>query len=566
MDREKHRGGWWMVALLSMASLGAAGRDGRLAEAVKNGDRVAVRALVQQRVDVNTSQADGMTPLHWAAQRNDVETADLLIRAGATATIATRHGVTPLALACANGSAGMIERLLKAGADPNSASAEGETALMTAARTGEVDALKVLVAHGADVNAVEGWKKQTALMWAAGEGHAAAIQMLVEAGANIHARSKGGLTPLQFAVREGRVEAVRALLAAGASANESAPMGASVAYRSATLLPGEQFETSALIRAIINAHYELAAVLLEHGADPNVVDGARGSALHALAWMRRPGRVGNNVITAIAVREPTGNLDSLELAKILLERGANPNARIAWKEFKFAGEGGASVQRAKGPANMVVGGNYLTHVGATPFYLAARHGDVALMRLLVAHGADPLLPTVQNVTPLMAAAGIGFWDGETPGPLSGTPESERLEAVKLALDLGGDVNAVADFGDVPVVEGDPVTLLHGYPDHLETWQGDMRWNGSQAIHGAVLLEQPSIIKFLVEKGAKLDARNRVGWTPLMIAEQLFFGGMTQKQYPISEAVVRQMMRERNLDPDLYSQLRGTSPTAARRPQ
>jgi len=194
-------------------------------------------------------------------------------------------------------------------------------------------------------------------------------------------------------------------------------------------------------------------------------------------------------------------------------------------------------------------------VGATPFYLAARNGDVALMRLLVANGADPLLGTVQNVTPLMAASGLGWWEGETPGPLTGTTESERLEAVKLTVELGGDVNAVTDFGDTPIV-GVGVDLLRQYPDNLdqfpETALGDMRWGGSTALHGAIMASgQHSIIQFLVEKGAKIDARNKLGWTPLMIAEGILL--TNERRYPETAELLRRLMRERNLDPELYSQ-------------
>ena len=135
-------------------------------------------------------------------------------------------------------------------------------------------------------------------------------------------------------------------------------------------------------------------------------------------------------------RLPNGNLDSLELVKKLLARGADPNVRIAWKELKRGGFDLGMV--VNNPPNINVGRNYITLVGATPFYLAAKHSDVDLMRLLAAHGANPPMPTVQGVTPLMAAAGIGFWQGESPGPNNGVPESDTLEAVKLAWDLSGE--------------------------------------------------------------------------------------------------------------------------------
>jgi ankyrin repeat protein len=236
----------------------------------------------------------------------------------------------------------------------------------------------------------------------------------------------------------------------------------------------------------------------------------------------------------------------------LLARGANPNARIAWKEIPFDRDDG----EAKSPPNISVGRDYLTMVGATPFFLAAKNGDVALMRVLAANGADPGLATVQNVTPFMAAAGLGYWDGETPGPLNGTPESERLEAVRLALELSGqDVNAAADFGDFPI-EGDGQKLLFAYPDNLEQLPAnaiaDVRWTGSTALHGAAIMDQLSIIQFLVEKGARLDARNRLGWTPLMVTQGMLIAA-NGRWKPRAEALIRQLMIERGLDPALYSQ-------------
>jgi hypothetical protein len=164
------------------------------------------------------------------------------------------------------------------------------------------------------------------------------------------------------------------------------------------------------------------------------------------------------------------------------------------------------------------------------------------------------MTTVQNVTPLMAAAGLGTWTGETPGPLNGTSEAERLEALKLTLSLGNDINAIADFGDTPIV-GDPLKLFISYPENLEqlpeTALGDMRWSGSTALHGAVTTGQSSIIQFLVDHGARLDARNKLGWTPLMVAEGGQYGA-TVKEYPEAVSLVQKLMRERGMDPAAYS--------------
>ena len=196
------------------------------------------------------------------------------------------------------------------------------------------------------------------------------------------------------------------------------------------------------------------------------------------------------------------------------------------------------------PPDIAIGRNYLIFEGATPFYLAAKHSDVDLMRLLAADGADPLIPTVQNVTPLMAAAGIGFWQGESPGPNTGVPERDTLEAVRLAWELGGDVQAVTDFGDVRV-EGDGLILLHSLPLNREEYRslGDVRWGGATALHGAALRGVNSVVRFLLDKGATLDTTTDLGWTPLMLAEGMYIG-QTEKEQPHTAALIRELTGER----------------------
>jgi hypothetical protein len=247
----------------------------------------------------------------------------------------------------------------------------------------------------------------------------------------------------------------------------------------------------------------------------------------------------------------------------LLERGANPNARIAWKEILFDRDNAVT----RPPPNIPVGRNFLSFIGATPLYVAAKHGDVEMMRLLLKHGADPTINTVQEVTPLMAAAGLGFWDGESPGPLTGVPESEHVAAVELLLDLGLDINARTRFGG-PTMEGDGPTLLRRHPLNLEKYDGphdapldvvppalslgDLRWDGSAALHGAAMRGANLIVELLVARGAKLDARNTVGWTPLMCAEGVFVAN-TEKDWPDTVRLLRRLMNERGLDPALYDQ-------------
>jgi uncharacterized protein len=516
-------------AMMFLASVTlAVGSDLRLIEAAKGGHANAVRALLAQHVPLDSVEADGSTALHAAAHSDNLEIADLLIAAGADVKAATRYNITPLSLACSNGSAAMIGRLLKAGADPNGVSEEGQTALMTAALTGKVDAVKLLLANGAKVNVREPTKGQSALMWAASEGNTAAVEILIEFAADVKAKSKTGNTPLLFAVRGGHKDTVQMLLAHGANANDAAPDG-----------------TSALNMAVVNAYFEVAAVLLDHGADPNAPDG-RGSPLHTLAWLREPGSDGGN---GLGVRSygpplPTGNMSALELAKALLDHGANPNARITLQERTFGQEGGT----CRNPNLIHLGRHYLTFSGATPFYLAARNGDAPYMRLLAAHGADPKLTNVLGITPLIAASGLDYWEGESAGPYTGVSEAERLDAVKLAIDLGNDINAAADFGDYKM-EGDPAYLLLYYPLNMTQLAakvpGDPRWSGSTALHAAVVSNQPSIVQYLVDHGAKLDAKTKTGWTPLMLAGGVFFAN-SKKEFPAAAEILRKSLTKHGL--------------------
>jgi hypothetical protein len=279
-------------------------------------------------------------------------------------------------------------------------------------------------------------------------------------------------------------------------------------------------------------------MLLDRGADPNAAD-PRGSALHTLAWLRKPGAdgaagVGN---TPHGPPVPTGNMSAIELATKLLEKGANPNARIAWQDKKFDKEGGTM----KNPPLIQLGRHYLTYIGATPFYLAAHNGDAPYMRLLAAHGADPKIPNVLGVTPLIAASGLDYWEGEAPGPFTGVSEAERIEAVKLAIELGNDINAHADFGDYKM-EGDPQYLLLYYPlnfsELVDKVQGDPRWSGSTALHAAVVSGQPGIVKYLIERGADVNAKTKLGWTALDMAGGIFFAN-ARKDYPAAAEILKQ---------------------------
>jgi ankyrin repeat protein len=507
-------------------SLGAAGPA--LVDAARDGDLTAVRSLLKAGADPNETAPDGSTAVHWAVHRDSLDILNALLAAGAKPDRATRYAVTPLTLAAQNGNATLITRLLDAGVNPDTTSQEGQTALMTAARNGSVAAVRALLARGAQVSLAESFRGQTALMFAAGEGNTGAAELLLEFGATLTERSKGGYTPLLFAVRNNRAETVTFLLKRGANANDRIPDG-----------------TPALSLAILNADFDLAALLLDAGADPNVPD-PRGHPLHVVAWLHQPGAPPDFAMNGEdpqPVPRPRGKLSHLDMARLLLAKGADPNVTISWPERRF-GSGGLARQ----PPNLNIGRHYLAYQGATPFYLASRNGDEPLMRVLAAGGADTTKPTRFGVTPLMAAACLDYYEGETAGPYSGVPETQRLAAVKLALGLGNQINARTAFGDYPMI-GTPEDTLVRYPDNfqdlVDLGTGDPRFADMTALHGAVICNQPSIVKYLIDQGAEVNARNRLGWTPLMIAGGLYIAN-AHKTSPASAEVLRGALAARGL--------------------
>jgi ankyrin repeat protein len=463
--------GLWLLPLLAVASLAGAGNDDiALVEAAEAGNARAVDTLLVQGVDANASAPDGTTALHWAVHNDDLEMANAIIRAGANANAANRYGATPLLLACTNGNASIVRTLLEAGANPHTFAA-GETALMTAARTGSVDAVRVLLDAGADPHIQEALRGQTALMAAAAEQHDTVVRMLLEHGAEVHVRSTGGFTALLFAVRGGDVQSVRAVLEADADVDD-------------TLRDG----TSALMLAIVNGYYDLAAFLLDAGADPNAIAAGR-TALHILVQTHN---WDGNDKASVTER---GDIGYLGLMQELMSHGANPNAGMTKnREVQFAEGATASGQ------SFVVNAT-----GATPFWWAARAADLPGMNLLLDNGADPFLATIEKVTPLAMAAGVGYLDAQTPGS-----ERDALEAVRLILALGADVNAASEC-DPKDVRDDRRTL----EDDL---RGRSRCCGWTALHGAASRGADSIIELLVQQGARLDATDAFERTPLNIAE------------------------------------------------
>lgn len=480
------------VIVLSIAAsfLCADGHDTRLADAAAQDDIDAVRTLLQEHVNVNAAQGDGTTALHWASLKGDLEMVQLLLKAGANVKAATRIGsLTPLYLAASTGSAPVIAELLRAGADANAMnSMNGATALMKAASAGSADAVKLLLDRGAAVNAVEPGHNQNALMFAAASGRGEAIRILAARGADLRATSKvtqilpqkdfdsnefpldadlilhanlppgkeaaaaalagrrasptvsGGLTALLLAARDGQLDAVRALVEVGADVNQQSA--------------GDK--TNPITMAIINGHFEVARFLLDHGANPNIANQDGLTPLYATVdaqWAPLGG--GPLPVTG------HDKVGYLELMQALLDHGADPDLRLK-KKLWF---------RPAFHDQMWVG-----TPGSTAFWRAAQATDPAAMRLLIAHHADPFIPSDEGDTALMMAAGVGW-----AGNFSRNAPHPALEAVRYCVELGLDVNTQ----DV---------------------------TGYSALAGAAWRGDDETIRFLVSKGAKLDLRTARKWS------------------------------------------------------
>ena len=535
------------IALILSIAVGLNAAESPIAEAAARGDREAVKSLLKKAADVNAAQGDGMTALHWAAMNGDLELAEMLIVAGGNVRATTRLGTyTPLYLASQKGHAPIIQALIRAGADLKTGTPNGTTPLMVAAAAGEAAAVKILIDHGADVNAKDGVRAQTPLMYAAASNRAAVIELLAASGADLRATSKvsnlanlsreglgfggnpqvpggagaapaarrapmpgvdrnyslnelivahGGLTPLLYAVRQGFHESTAALLTAGADVN----------------LASAGDRTTPLLMAIINGHFDLAATLLERGADPNATSDQGVSPLYGVL----------NVEWAPKALYPQPRshmqqkLGYLELLQALIDKGADVNARTKMKvwysgySFDLSG---------------------VDEIGASVFWRAAYASDVAAMKVLVAAGADPNVPTIKpagrarfgdmletrevidqsglppvpvggpSVMPIHAAAGVGYGEGFGANSHRFAPTG-MLAAVKyLVEELGADVNIA---------------------DH----------EGNTALHHAAARGDNEMILYLVSKGANVKAVDREGRTTVDMAN-----GPVQRIQPFPETI------------------------------
>jgi ankyrin repeat protein len=427
------------VALVSGPAPAAETADKSLVDAARQGDRQAVRSLLDSGAKVDVAGADGMTALIWAAHRDDTEMAEFLLRAGADVAAANDYGATALYAAAANADPEITAILLAAGADANTRLLSGETPLMEAAERGNLETLRVLLSRGADPNLREANGEQTALMWGISERHAAVTEELVRHGADVNARSNKGFTALMFAAQVGDADSARVLIGAGAKANDIMPKTG--------LTP--------LIIAAATGRNKVAAILLDNGADPDAVAADGFTALHHAAKHK----------------------DAVEMVGALLRHHAKPNVRLVQKKPTVLASG-------------------IVLQGGTALAVAAEINNLGAVKLLVDGRADPSIPTERNTTPLMLAAGAGT---DLARPRSPEERAMALQTVRYLVERGADVNAAGEFG----------------------------WT---ALHAAAYQGLDDVIEFLAGHGANLDAKDRFGQTPLSIAYAVITKGIGDAYY------------------------------------
>ena len=502
------------LCVVCMSVVMAAAPAPDLAEAAMAGDIDRVRSQLEGGADVNAAQGDGMTALHWAAHKDNLEMARMLLDAGADVGRGTRIGsITPLFMACTNGSATMIELLLEAGADANATNELGTTALMKAAASGSVDAVISLLDDGASVNAREKAREQTALMFAAGLDRAPVVRLLSARGADLNAISKmvavgndlvdedgnpipapsrtgvtrrrpsgegrvtgmGGLTALHYAARGGLIDTVRALVEVGADVDRVNPVD----------------DTTPLIVATINGRYDVAKYLLDHGADPNASEREGLTPLYAVVESRWAPVSWTPTASTTASGIVQQKVTHLELMKALLERGADPNAKLAKTPWYNPPHHGS---------------RWIEWAGTTPLWRAAQATDLDAVKLLVSYGADGQIPSDENTTPLMAATGVG-WRGNFS---VNVPDSFLATARYLVEEIGIDVNA----------------------EHTKA--------GYTALMGAAWRGDNELVSYLVRKGARLDVRTHLGWSVTDMANGPYLRSSVPLKHPETVALLREL--------------------------
>ena len=476
-------------ALLALAASAGAWASGELASAIETGRRVAALELIEEGADVNDAQADGTTPLHWAAYKLDLELARLLLERGAKADVQNRYGASPLAEAVKGGEVVLVEMLLEAGANVDAPNVDGETTLMLAARAGSVAVAKLLLAHGAAVNARETWREQTALMWAAEGGYPELTQLLIEHGADVRARAAvndwgaqitsepraqyrptGGLTSLLYAARSGCAECVRAIVAAGEDIDRPTPEG-----------------VTALMLAIDNYEFDTANVLLDLGANPHYADWWGRTALYLAVDL-------NTYVPRTPAYPRSAATTGMDLVRRLLASGVDVNPQL---NMHRPGRGGNS-QRFT---------DDLLTAGATPLLRAAITHDHDAMRALLEHGAEVDLPNATGMTPLMAAAGLGvrnitFGANRSPNFEGDTEiESKVIASLEILLAAGANIDA-------------RVTDIHSRTARIARPSGMTDREGQTALYSAAARGWTQVVSFLIERGAHVDVVDALGKSPL----------------------------------------------------
>src|SRR5882672_762466 len=502
------------AVLLSMAGDRAwAAGDTRLADAAKKRDTATVRMLLDQHVDVNAPGADGTPALHWLVRVDDFEAARRLIRAGADVSKPNRYGVTPMSLASANGNAEMIALLLEAGADANVTDQTGETALMTATKVGNVDAIRALLDHGATVDTRDPVFQQTALMMAVRENHPDVVKLLIDRGAQVNVQTRTGATPGWILpnsvpgfghgigiVRGGLPDRGSRFLIPGAMTPLLyAARDGRIESAKILLAAGAEIEhadangITPLLMAITNDHVEMARYLIDQGASVTAVDWYGRTPLWAAVETR------NMDVDSSTFENGVDRGPVFELIKVIIGKGVDVNART--KETP-------PIRRQM--LHVTGDLSWVDFTGQTPFLRAALAADLDVMRLLLERGADPKISALAGTTALMAASGVNWVVDQTT---DGGPAA-RLEAVKLCYELGMSVNDVNSMG---------ITALMGASNR-----------GSD-----------DIIEFLVSKGAKLDAKDNQGRTPLAWAEGVFLATHPARPKPSSVSLIKKLINPAN---------------------
>ena len=531
----RRHGGPERAALLVAAILGAVSfvraAELTIVDAAERGDRATVERLLAKGAKPNTPGPDGTTAIMWAASNGDLELVRALIKAGANVTLKNQFGTSALTEAATIGSAPIVSALVKAGADPDTKNPEGETPLMAAARSGHVEAAKVLLEAGADINAKESFGGQSPLMWAAAQSQAEMVKFLAAHGADLNARgvvhqwerkviteprpkdmNKGGFTPLLYAAREGCLECTKNLIAAGADLNLEDPD-----------------RVTPLNMALFNLHFDVAAALIKGGADVDKWDFYGRSPIYMAADVSTLPTKGNG---AMAVIPSEDKITALDVARMLLEGGADPNIQL----------------KRRPPYRDVPqdrGGDAILAQGATPLLRAARAGDAPFVDLLLKHGALVDLPSKEGVTPLMAAAGVEFGTRVTRGR-NRTSEGV-LATMALLVDAGADVNArmvVEPRNEMP----SGTSAAASYTIQARTRPGQVPSAAAvadqTALMGAAERGYTPFVKFLAEHGADLQLKDARGRTALDLAKGVGVAGVksaTADPHPDTVALLESLM-------------------------